>query len=87
MILLGNLSVEDIEKRAGVKFSDELVEYMTPRRQQNADNVKEGFWHCFDLPFNLVCGDIETATEIHNHLKSFSEDFKEPLQISINKKS
>jgi hypothetical protein len=83
--MLGNLTIEQIEKRAGVKFPDELVEYMKPRWQQKAENVGIGKWHCFDLPFNLVCGDMETATEIHNHLKAFSRDFKEPLQISLTK--
>lgn len=32
----------------------------------------------------LECGDMETATEIYNHLKVFSSDFKEPLQISLS---
>ncbi len=83
--MLGNLSIEEIEKRAGVKFPDELVDYMKPRWQQKAENVGKGKWHCFDIPFNLVCGDMETATEIYNHLKAFSSDFKEPLQITLTK--
>ena len=83
-IYLGNLSVDEMEKRAGVEFPTELKDYMEPRRQQSASNVKHGKWHCFDIPFVLVCGDMETATEIHNHLKALGSDFKEPLQISIN---
>jgi hypothetical protein len=58
---------------------------MKPRWQQKAENVGVGNWHCFDIPFNLLCGDMETATEIHNHLKAFSSDFKELLQISLTK--
>lgn len=85
MIQLGNLSIAEIEKRSGVKFPEELVNYMEPRRQQKAEGVKAGQWHCFDIPFNLLCGDMETATEIHKHLAPFSSDFKEPLQISLTK--
>tara|TARA_R110000796_G_scaffold167313_4_gene284234 strand:+ start:8802 stop:9068 length:267 start_codon:yes stop_codon:yes gene_type:complete len=85
MILLGNLSISQIEKRAGVTFPDELKAYMQTRHQSDAANVKHGKWHCFDLPFNLTCGDMATATEIHRHLVPLSGDFSEQLQISISK--
>ena len=83
-IYLGNLSIDEIESRAGVDFPQELREYMEPRRQQKAENVAKGKWHCFDIPFVLVCGGMEVATEIHDYLKQFSSDFKEPLQISLS---
>jgi len=83
-IYLGDLSIEEIEKRAGIDFPKELKDYMGTRKQNSASNIKQGKWHCFDIPFVLVCGDIETAMEIHNHLKGFSSDFKEPLQISVS---
>ena len=84
-MLLGNLSIKDIERRAGVKFPDELVAYMKARHQQEASNIKPGHWHCFDIPFNLLCGDMETAKEIHRHLAPLSGDFKQPLRISLSK--
>lgn len=83
-IYLGNLSIEEIEKRSGVDFPEELKDYMSTRKQESASDVKQGEWHCFDIPFLLVCGGMETATEIHNHLKGFSSDFKEPLQITVS---
>lgn len=83
-ILLGNLNIDEIEKRSGVKFPKELVDYMEPRKQDNASNVKPGKWHCFDIPFNLVCGDMDTAKEIYNHLAPLAGDFKEKMQISIS---
>jgi hypothetical protein len=86
-IYLGNLSIDEIEKRSGVNFPEKLRDYMEPRRQEAASNVEKGKWHCFDIPFVLVCGDMETATEIYSHLKEFSSDFKEPLQISLNKEA
>ena len=83
-IYLGNLSIEEMERRSGVLFPDELKSYMATRKQESASNIKQGKWHCFDIPFVLVCGGMETATEIHGHLKAFSSDFKEPLQISLS---
>jgi len=83
-IYLGNLSIDEIEKRSGVEFPQDLKEYMEPRKQESASNIAKGKWHCFDIPFVLVCGDKETATEIYGHLNAFSSDFKEPLQILLS---
>lgn len=81
--MLGNLNIKEIERRAGITFPSELAEYMKSRHQSKAEGVKRGQWHCFDIPFTLLCGDRETATEIHKHLAPLSGDFKQPLQISL----
>lgn len=72
-----------MEKRTGVIFPLELKQYMEPRRQQSAKNIKPGMWHCYDIAFLLICGDIDTATQIYGHLKKFNSEFKEQLQIAI----
>ena len=82
-IYLGNLSVAEIEKRSSVKFPQELIDYMTETHQERASDVMEGKWHCFDIPFILVCGDVKTATHIYNYLSTMSKDFSEPLQIAL----
>jgi len=84
-ILLGNLSIEDMEKRCGVKFPKELVAFMKPRRQNDASVITHGKWHCFDIPFSLVCGDMQTAKEIYKYLSPMAQEFNEPLQISLEK--
>jgi len=83
MINIGNLTIKEIESRAGVEFPPELKGYMEPRHQAEASKIKAGKWHCFDIPFTLVCGDMETATQIHNHLKGLAANFTRPLQISL----
>lgn len=82
-IMLGNMTIEEMEKRSGVIFPDELKEYMLPRHQAKADNVQSGKWHCFDIPFTLVVGDMETATHIYGYLKDMSHQFETPLQIAL----
>lgn len=82
-ILLGNLSVDEMEAHTGVKFPPELILFLTPRHQENASNIQPGKWHCFDMPFNLVCGDRATATEIYHHLQPLAARFKKQLTISI----
>lgn len=86
IIYLGNMRISEIEFRAGIVFPEAPKDYMEPRHQASANSVKTDKWHCFDIPFVLVCGDIDTATVIHNHLKPFSNDFKEPLRIALNEK-
>lgn len=84
-IYLGNLTIEQMEKRMGIQFPDDVREFMKKSHQSKAENIAKGKWHCFDIPFTLVCGDRETAIKIYNGLKDQQEDIKEPLQISLNK--
>ena len=81
--MLGNLSVDEMQARSGVEFPVELIEYMQDRHQPEAENIKPGKWHCFDLPFTLVCGDMETAKEFARHLLPLSSKFKQKMQITV----
>jgi len=82
--MLGNLSVSQIEKRLGIDFPEDIREFMNKTHEPNASNTQKGKWHCFDLPFNLVCGDIETATKIYNSVKDRSSECKETLRFSLS---
>jgi hypothetical protein len=82
-IMLGNMSVSDIEKRIGIEFPEEIREFMEKTNQENASKIEKGKWHCFDIPFNIVCGDIEIATKIFNSVKGRSSECKVPLQFSL----
>lgn len=83
-IKLGNLSVSQIEKRLGIEFPEEIREFMKQTHQDDASNIEKGKWHCFDIPFNLVCGDMEIATKIYNSVKARSSECKEALQFSLS---
>lgn len=83
-IMLGNLSVSQIEKRLGIEFPEEIRTFMNQNHQSKAENIAKGKWHCFDIPFNLVCGDMETAKKIFNSVKERSSECKEALQFSLN---
>lgn len=82
--MLGNLNVSQIEKRLGVDFPEEIREFMKQSHQANASHIAAGKWHCFDMPFRIVCGDIETATKIYESLKDRSSECKEALRFSLN---
>ena len=82
-IQLGNLTVKQIEERLGIEFPDDIKEFMNNTHNPDATNIKVGKWHCFEVPFELVCGDIDTATKIYNSIKHMSNDMKCKLQISV----
>lgn len=86
-VMLGNLSVSQIEQRLGIDFPEEIRGFMNKNHQPEASNVAKGKWHCFDIPFNLVCGDMETAEKIFNSVKNRSGECKEQLQFSLSNNS
>lgn len=80
-IYLGNLKTKDILKRLGIELEADVIEEMESRRTENAD-VPNGRWHGFDLPFQITCGDIDTAKYIMNILSPFASEFKTQIQIA-----
>lgn len=83
-ILLGNLSVSQIENRLGIEFPEEIRLFMQQTHEPSANYIGKGKWHCFDIPFTLFCGDIETATKIYESVKDKSHLCKEALQFAIS---
>jgi hypothetical protein len=83
-MMLGNLTVSQIEERLGIEFPEDIREFMRQTHQSRAENIEEGKWHCFDIPFILVCGDMQTATKIFEGLKPQSDKCKEALQFSLS---
>jgi len=82
-LYLGNLLIRDIEKRLGIELKEEYVSFMQENHQATASNIQKGKWHCFDIPFNIVCGDVETAKKIYNAVKDQSAKCKESLRFSV----
>jgi cell wall assembly regulator SMI1 len=82
-IMLGDLNVQQIEKRLGIEFPKEIREFMEKNHQPNASCIQKGKWHCFDIPFQIVCGDIEVATKIYNSIKDKNSSIKQRFEFFI----
>jgi len=80
--VLGNLGIEEMERRTGITFPDELKKILEDTRQQTAGNVAKGKWHCFDAPFMILCGDYDLAKKIFDMLSPYQSFMKEKLLIS-----
>ena len=70
-IMLGNLTVEQIEERLNIKFTEEHKKELRETWQQKAENIKPGKWHFFDIPLVMACGDKETAQKMCAIFKSY----------------
>jgi hypothetical protein len=81
--MLGNMKVNEIQERLGIKFPDELIEFMESTHQPLAGEVKDGQWHCFDVPFKIVCGGMPIAEKIYNAIKDKSNDCKCSLEFLL----
>lgn len=82
-MMLGNLTIEQIEKRMGIEFPEHVRDYMKKNHQPIAENIAHGKWHCFDIPFTLVCGDWGTAKMIYDSVKDKSKEVLEPLEFAV----
>lgn len=82
-IMLGNMSVAEIERRLGIEFPDETREFMNSTHQESAMNIGVGEWHCFDMPFRIVCGDRQTAEKIYYSVANRSSECKEILTFGL----
>jgi len=81
-ILLGNLNVSQIEKRLSITLTDEEREFLINTRQDKAENIAKDKWHCFDIPFTLVCGSEELAIKVREILEPYAEKMTGSIAIS-----
>lgn len=80
-MMLGNMKVEEIEDRLGVKFEKEDADFLRETHQSKATDIEENKWHCFYFPFTMVCGSQEFAFKIFKMLSKYNNQVKEPLGI------
>lgn len=79
-IRLGNLKTNEVLERLGVQLSKEDFKKLDDLRDDLAD-VPKGKWHGFDIPFQIVCGDRETAKTVVKFLSPYADNFKTQIQI------
>ena len=83
-IYLGNLTVEQIEKRLGVELSDKDKTFLRETHQDRVNNtpLETGKWHCFDIPFMFMTHDVDTAIRFRDMFQNYdTAKFKETFQI------
>ena len=84
-ILLGNLTVEEMESRMGISLNEEDRKSLKEMRQDNAQNIEAGKYHCFDAPQTIVCDDMETANRFYGIMSKYA--IKGMWSVSISDKA
>lgn len=82
-IYMGNLSVEEIERRTGINFTANEKKELNSFREQNTDHVRNHYcWHCFDIPFVISCGNYSAALRMKEIFERHKKEFITDIQIS-----
>ena len=73
-IMFGNLTVAEMENRLGITLSDEHRQIFTESRQEKVNDtpLASGCWHCFDIPFMMVCDVRETALRFRDIIQQYT---------------
>lgn len=84
--MLGNLSIEEIEYRLNISLTDEDKNILKESHQDKAEKIQKGKWHCFDLPFMIVCGDKDTAYKFNMMFTKYDlRNVKQACQLTWEK--
>lgn len=83
-IMLGNLSVKDIETRLGITFSPEDASTLQKTRQENVSiPLESGKWHCYDIPFMFMTDTREDALVFVNIFEKYVAQMRGQFQIGF----
>lgn len=70
-IYIGNFTTAQMASEMGIELSAEDAKALDAMRQDDAQNILQGRYHCFDAPRMLVCGDIATCYKVHAILAKY----------------
>ena len=71
-IMLGNLTVEQMERRLGIALTKEHRQMLQESRQEPMNiPLGDGKWHCFDIPFMMMCDTKETAVKFRDIIQQY----------------
>lgn len=81
-VMFGNVGVDELLTRLNIELGHEETESLESMWTKNANDIPKGKWHCFSKPFQLVCGDKETASKVLNIISPHSSKIIEAFQIT-----
>lgn len=82
-MLLGNLTVEQIEKRLNITLSFSDRQRLKNTHQNKASGLIGESWHCFDMPFVMMCSNYSFAKEIYEIFAPYEKNMRTSFQIAL----
>ena len=70
-VYFGNLSTTRMASEMGIELSDEDIKTLDDMRQDDAQKILPGRFHCFDGPRVIVCGDMDTCLKVNAVLQKY----------------
>ena len=84
-IYLGNLTTKQIEERLEITLTDDERKELEECRENTCDKVAgNDVWHCYDLPFEMVCGSPKVADKVYKILSPYSDKMRGQLRVSAD---
>ena len=84
-IMLGNQTPDQIARRLKIELTEEHKKQLLDAWQQKAEDIAKDKWHCFDIPFMMVCGNKATAERFRDLFMEYDLSKGEMFQISWQK--
>jgi len=81
-IMLGNLTPDQIARRLKIELTEEHKKQLLDAWQQKAEDIAKDKWHCFDIPFMMVCGSKSTAERFRDLFLTYDLSKGEMFRIS-----
>lgn len=82
-IYLGNLTTKQIENRLGIELTQAERSELDALREETTSRVHgRDVWHCYDIPFVIVCGSYGVCTKIRDIMSAYADRMKGTLQIA-----
>lgn len=82
-LLFGNLTTIEMAERLGIYLTAEEIKTLEEKRQDSAQVIEIGKWHCFEDPFVIQVGDYDTAVFVADILSPHEKDMQERITIAI----
>lgn len=84
MIMLGNLTVEQFEKRCGITLKDEERQTLVELREETCDKVRgSNKIHIYDIPFLIECGNPEARKTVIDLLTPYAEQIGKNAVLQV----
>lgn len=84
---LGNLRIREVESKHEFTVTDEERELLESKRQDDAQTIKNGYFHIFDLPqTSFHFSSEDDAREIVEVLQKYGSDIKGQISFTWEEK-
>lgn len=80
-IYIGNFTAQRMASEMGIELTQEDKNALEEIRQDDAQSIQPGKYHCFDIPRMIMCGDIDTGYKVAAILKKYT--IKGRWQVSV----